>query len=132
MIQFALGPKEVRTALSLRTIKRAEQLWRDPSFPGFIDELDGPLVDVDDLKSWWKAKVRAKQSEKQTPSVSYDVNRDARPQTAETESFPEESGGNQAPSDPPGRDFYKTLLLRQNQGGSRGELSVVSASSARN
>ena len=38
MLQLALGPKEVQAALSLKTIKRARQLWDEPGFPGFVED----------------------------------------------------------------------------------------------
>jgi len=122
MLQLALGPKEVQAALSLKTIKRARQLWDEPSFPGFRDPIDGELVDADELRAWWKSRASAKLAEKGL--VNYDQ-KNACQEKDEAERGAPTPEGNQKGCDAPGRLDYKEILLRAHDTGRRAQVTRV-------
>ena len=122
MLQLALGPKEVQAALSLKTIKRARQLWDEPGFPGFRDPIDGELVDADDLRTWWKRRASAMLAEKGL--VNYDQ-KNACQETAEAERGAPAPERDQEGRQAPGRLDYKEILLRAHDRGSGAKVSRV-------
>jgi hypothetical protein len=60
---LALTPKEVKMALGLKSTESAKALWREDDFPG-IEDHGRLVVDLDDLRKWWKNRKDRLLSEK--------------------------------------------------------------------